>query len=813
MRKFSAGDPTQYDVGRIPKAQRKSQFRVQKSMSNAQKLREYKNELIKKIEILRSEFLSRTDDLMTAIIFMDTGNSRTDETHALPSKRSKFANSQNLDASLLELGIRSSPDDYKAPISANKTSRPSLYDSKNSLRPLPKNIRDVSYSPDLGRRNTVDNSHESFKKSGNDLSLAIVSNTTKVQDCRAVSNDFRSKGAIHNSNDSFGPRIGSDDDFAAPNHLQRKKKTGLEAVRLSVTKNASRSRALREPLNYPEADIADDEEEDVVGSQIPSEVPISHEFDNKPNGDLLQIPVHSQLSVERSSSAKVSSRHQSTGPSRVPTFKLTLRKTAKEEFQSNLFLIWFLLPSFDNKGGLLDLEEFDSTDFDNVSFLTCGFHPRSKFNTFWDLYMAVVYSLSVWLIPLLICYVPTNLDVYSPAYITAEFSLKASVFFHLRYAGFDSDANAEKGALNVQFQRLRAVAINLASVDMGMDEIGVFSSINIGEWARIPRVYQLIAKLNECAVTKRFKQQTEKYFGNGTAATIPISIVILTVIHWNSCLMYLFGKWAGFNGWSTAWDDFAGATSILQFYTWTFYQTLGNMLPMSFMFHSTVEQILAIISMVIGSVMFATFIGAISAATLARNSSEKLYNQKMDELLDFIKWKKLPKDTKHRLISYYETKYRGKYFEEDAFLKNMNESLRTEVALHNTRQLIEQVPFLRRTENDGRDEIFFGRIAATLSACYFTPGDYITKQGDSGLDMFFILHGKVNIFVNNVRVVSLYDGSYIGEVALIRKCLRTATVQAAMPSVLYRLTSADFDKILDDFCDMKAKIQKMTRPE
>ncbi|KAJ3007964.1 UNVERIFIED_CONTAM: Potassium voltage-gated channel sub H member 7, partial [Siphonaria sp. JEL0065] len=208
---------------------------------------------------------------------------------------------------------------------------------------------------------------------------------------------------------------------------------------------------------------------------------------------------------------------------------------------------------------------------------------------------------------------------------------------------------------------------------------------------------------------------------------------------------------------------------------------------------------------------FATFIGSISAATLSYDTSGRLYNQKMDELKDYMKWKNVSDDTRHKLISYYETKYRGKYFEEDSLLADMNDSLRTEVSLHNTRKLIEQVPFLRRAENDGRDEIFFGRIAAALHACYFTPGDCITKQGDSGLDMFFILQGKVNVLINDVKVASLYDGAYIGEVALVTKTLRTATVQAAMPSVLYRLTCEDFNKILGDFADMKIKIDNLAR--
>ncbi|KAJ3007185.1 UNVERIFIED_CONTAM: Potassium/sodium hyperpolarization-activated cyclic nucleotide-gated channel 4 [Siphonaria sp. JEL0065] len=191
------------------------------------------------------------------------------------------------------------------------------------------------------------------------------------------------------------------------------------------------------------------------------------------------------------------------------------------------------------------------------------------------------------------------------------------------------------------------------------------------------------------------------------------------------------------------------------------------------------------------------------------NPSGRLYTQKMEELNDYVKWKNLNLDTQKKLFSYYETKYRGKYFEEEALLLEMNESLRAEISLQNTRALIERVPFLRRNMGDGRDEIFFGRLATILHAQYFVKNDFVTKQGDYGFDMYFILSGMVNVFVNDRKVISLYDGAYFGEVALIAKILRTATVQATTPSVLYRLTYNDFHSVLAEFDDMKLKINML----
>ncbi|KAJ3264704.1 Potassium voltage-gated channel sub H member 7 [Chytriomyces hyalinus] len=206
---------------------------------------------------------------------------------------------------------------------------------------------------------------------------------------------------------------------------------------------------------------------------------------------------------------------------------------------------------------------------------------------------------------------------------------------------------------------------------------------------------------------------------------------------------------------------------------------------------------------------YAIFLGAISSAVLAINPSGRLFDQKVGELRDYIRTKDLSKETEVRLLTYYETKYRGKYFEEDSLLSDFNDSLKAEILLQNTRKLIANVPFLKRAAGDGRDELFMGRIAAALHSINFIPGDYVTKQGDSGSNMYFILNGKAEVYVNDRHAVTLGAGAYFGEVGLITKTLRTATVQAVLPSLMYQLTYADFHKILDDFTDMRIRMEML----
>ncbi|KAJ3077985.1 anaphase-promoting complex subunit Hcn1, partial [Rhizoclosmatium hyalinum] len=132
---------------------------------------------------------------------------------------------------------------------------------------------------------------------------------------------------------------------------------------------------------------------------------------------------------------------------------------------------------------------------------------------------------------------------------------------------------------------------------------------------------------------------------------------------------------------------------------------------------------------------YAVIVGAISSVAVGFDASGRLYKQKLDELREYMRWKDLAPGTRRKVLKYYELKYRGKYFEEAALLNDMNDSLRMEIAAQNCRDLIAKVKFLRRNENDGRDELFVGKVAAEFIPCYYVTGDTIFTQGQAGTEM------------------------------------------------------------------------------
>ncbi|KAJ3073500.1 anaphase-promoting complex subunit Hcn1 [Podochytrium sp. JEL0797] len=236
------------------------------------------------------------------------------------------------------------------------------------------------------------------------------------------------------------------------------------------------------------------------------------------------------------------------------------------------------------------------------------------------------------------------------------------------------------------------------------------------------------------------------------------------------------------------------------------FSSAANMFPLGYHPSNSAEQLITVVFVVIGSGLYAIIVGAISSVAMGHDASGRLYKQKIDELKEYMKWKVLDPAMQKKVIKYYELKYRGKYFEEVSLLKDMNESLRMEIAVHNCKELISKVSFLNREQRDGRDELFTGRIASALESAYFVAGDFIFVQGEIGNDMFFILSGCVNVYIAGKCVATLREGAFFGEIALIANIPRTATVQAAAACTLYKLTKEAFNGIVEAFEDVKKKV-------
>ncbi|KAJ3210944.1 anaphase-promoting complex subunit Hcn1 [Entophlyctis luteolus] len=142
----------------------------------------------------------------------------------------------------------------------------------------------------------------------------------------------------------------------------------------------------------------------------------------------------------------------------------------------------------------------------------------------------------------------------------------------------------------------------------------------------------------------------------------------------------------------------------------------------------------------------------------------------------------------------------------------MNSAKKTDIALYACKNLLKKIPFLKYTLKDGRQKDFFGLVTASLTEQFFRPGSTIMQQGEIGHEMFFLVDGSVNVIVDDVVMKTLKKGSFFGELALVKNIPRTATVVAVKYCNTFCLSTADFHNIVDQFPDIKSKIEKVCDP-
>ncbi len=108
-------------------------------------------------------------------------------------------------------------------------------------------------------------------------------------------------------------------------------------------------------------------------------------------------------------------------------------------------------------------------------------------------------------------------------------------------------------------------------------------------------------------------------------------------------------------------------------------------------------------------------------------------------------------------------------------------------------------------------------LSKHMSYVHLKMGEYLFVEGDKGSFMGFVVRGVLEVIKKsdtgeNIIIARLTKGSSIGEMALIDKSTRSATVIAKQPSTLVTLTDKGFDLLAEKSPALGMKlIQKTAR--
>ena len=100
------------------------------------------------------------------------------------------------------------------------------------------------------------------------------------------------------------------------------------------------------------------------------------------------------------------------------------------------------------------------------------------------------------------------------------------------------------------------------------------------------------------------------------------------------------------------------------------------------------------------------------------------------------------------------------------------------------------------------------RIAALAVEREIDEGSELIREGEPGTEFFVVVDGEIDVRRRGRRVASLGAGSYVGEIALLSRSPRTATVVATTPLRVLAIAGRDFVELLDSIPELWLKVAR-----
>jgi monovalent cation:H+ antiporter, CPA1 family len=125
-------------------------------------------------------------------------------------------------------------------------------------------------------------------------------------------------------------------------------------------------------------------------------------------------------------------------------------------------------------------------------------------------------------------------------------------------------------------------------------------------------------------------------------------------------------------------------------------------------------------------------------------------------------------------------------------------------------ELLRKVPFLKdipATE--------FAVLAARMRSLTVAQGDSVITQGETGDSLYLIARGVVRVIreesAREVQLATLMAGDFCGEMALLHRAPRSATVRAVTPCSLYELRREDVLLAMEEYPVIRLALEKAAR--
>jgi len=295
------------------------------------------------------------------------------------------------------------------------------------------------------------------------------------------------------------------------------------------------------------------------------------------------------------------------------------------------------------------------------------------------------------------------------------------------------------------------------------------------------------------------------------------TIVTIIFAHCNACLQFLISVLEGLP--EDCWvvrAEIVEDVSVTTQYLASVFHAVSQMLAVGYgvvLPRRDSEYVTFVISLVLGANLYAVFVGTLISVIEDANGSHREYCKRIDMLQTWMCQRQLPRQLRHKLETYFEILFPGGHaFDDDEILSSLSAPLYEEVARHKCSHL------LRQLEIDWRNTPGLARrLSLSITRQVFVDGDIIVHEGQAAHGMYFIVAGRVGIYmrargVEPVKELSSNDGvnSLFGEMSLLNptgRAVATVSVPAHAYCDTFLLPRERFQEVILSYPSFRRRIE------
>ncbi|XP_051563369.1 potassium voltage-gated channel subfamily H member 7-like isoform X2 [Myxocyprinus asiaticus] len=308
----------------------------------------------------------------------------------------------------------------------------------------------------------------------------------------------------------------------------------------------------------------------------------------------------------------------------------------------------------------------------------------------------------------------------------------------------------------------------------------------------------------------RVARKLDRYSEYGAAVLMLLMCIFALIAHWLACIWYAIGNvekpylehtigWLDNLGMSIGkqynYSDPASGPSIKDKYVTALYFTFSSLTSVGFgnvSPNTNSEKIFSICVMLIGSLMYASIFGNVSAIIQRLYSGTARYHLQMLRVKEFIRFHQIPNPLRQRLEEYFQ--HAWTYTNGIDMNMGFPECLQADICLHLNQSLLQSCKAFRGATNG-----CLRALAMRFKTTHAPPGDTLVHCGDVLTALYFLARGSIEILRDDIVVAILGKNDIFGEMIHLyaKPGKANADVRALSYCDLHTIHREDLLEVLD----------------